>query len=43
MIAKLADKEELNIINNGDPTQVSFATRTKTAIDVTIGTPELNQ
>jgi hypothetical protein len=43
MIAKLADEEGLNIINNGDSTHVSFATRTETAIDVTMVTPELNR
>jgi hypothetical protein len=44
MIGKLATEEELNIIiNNGDPAHVSFATRTETAIDVTMVTPELNQ
>jgi hypothetical protein len=39
----MADEEELNIINIGDPTHVSFPTRTEKAIDVTMITPKLNE
>jgi hypothetical protein len=36
MIAKMADKEGLNILNNGDPTHISFASRTETLITLDI-------
>jgi hypothetical protein len=42
MIAKIADKHGLNILNNGDPTHISFASRTETAIDVTLITPDIH-
>jgi hypothetical protein len=42
MITKLVDEEGLNIINKSDPTHAFFATRTQTAIDVAMFTPELN-
>jgi hypothetical protein len=41
-IAKTAGKQGLNILNNGDPTHISFASRAETVIDVTLLTPDIH-